>query len=197
VQLTSLTSPSGNKSTHVPHAPPIRRQMTRHVVTRWYRAPELILLENKYSSAIDMWSIGCILAELFSMQAESFAHSSERLALFPGKSCYPLSMDNKQAYKDRRDQLNMIFDVIGTPTESDIAHAQGAKAKEYLRSLRSKEPADLQAKYKGADADGINLLYQLLRFDPTRRITAAEALQHPYLAKVNKNKQLPLRAHRP
>ena len=69
-------------------APPsrMRRELTKHVVTRWYRAPELILLSEHYTTAIDMWSVGCILAELLSMQAESRTSPEDRQALFPGKS---------------------------------------------------------------------------------------------------------------
>jgi mitogen-activated protein kinase 1/3 len=83
------------------------RQMTKHVVTRWYRAPELILMandygpSNSYSAAIDMWACGCILAELLSMQKESHEQPDERAALFPGKTCFPLSAENVTAYSDR------------------------------------------------------------------------------------------------
>jgi mitogen-activated protein kinase 1/3 len=67
------------------------KQLTQHVVTRWYRAPEVILLSDYYTSAIDIWSVGCIFAELLSMMKENYASSFERLPLFPGNSCYPLS----------------------------------------------------------------------------------------------------------
>lgn len=67
--------------------------MTAHVVTRWYRAPELILLEKDYGPAVDMWSVGCILAELFSLLKESDMEYSDRIPLFPGRSCFPLSPD--------------------------------------------------------------------------------------------------------
>lgn len=67
-----------------------------------------------------MWSLGCILAELLSMQKESFQTSKERSALFPGKSCFPLSAEKPSSYADALDQLNVIFDVIGTPSMEDI-----------------------------------------------------------------------------
>ncbi|CAN0340556.1 unnamed protein product, partial [Laminaria digitata] len=98
----------------------LKRQLTKHVVTRWYRAPELILLQD-YNNAVDVWSLGCILAELLSMQKESAPTSQERSALFPGKSCFPLSAEKPSSYSDRLDQLNVIFDVIGTPSREDIA----------------------------------------------------------------------------
>ena len=75
----------------------ISRQLTRHVVTRWYRPPEIILLQE-YASSVDMWSVGCILAELLSMQEESNPVWQNRTPLFPGKSCYPLSWDHTQPY---------------------------------------------------------------------------------------------------
>jgi mitogen-activated protein kinase 1/3 len=71
----------------------MKRNLTGHVVTRWYRAPELILLEKDYGTAVDMWSVGCIFAELLGMMKESFSTFLERKPLFPGNSCFPLSPD--------------------------------------------------------------------------------------------------------
>ena len=71
----------------------MKRELTGHVVTRWYRAPELILLEKEYGPAIDIWSVGCVFAELLGMMKESAATYLERRPLFPGKSCFPLSPD--------------------------------------------------------------------------------------------------------
>mmetsp|Transcript_45262 Transcript_45262/g.60086 ORF Transcript_45262/g.60086 Transcript_45262/m.60086 type:complete len:151 (+) Transcript_45262:1544-1996(+) len=67
------------------------KELTRHVVTRWYRAPEVILMNEFYSYSIDMWSVGCIFAELLSMMEQNFPDPFSRVPLFPGKSCYPLS----------------------------------------------------------------------------------------------------------
>ena len=69
----------------------MKRELTGHVVTRWYRAPEIILLEKDYGPAIDVWSIGCIFAELLSMMKTNAATFIDRKPLFPGKSCFPLS----------------------------------------------------------------------------------------------------------
>ena len=71
----------------------MKRQLTGHVVTRWYRAPEIILLEKDYGPAIDMWSVGCIFAELLGMMKESAPTYLDRKPLFPGRSCFPLSPD--------------------------------------------------------------------------------------------------------
>lgn len=119
---TSAPSPGSAASTPSSSGDPatkFKRQLTKHVVTRWYRAPELILLQD-YSFAVDMWSIGCIFAELLSMQVESCPRYQERVPLFPGRSCFPLSADRPTTYSDKLDQLNVIFNVIGTPGEDDI-----------------------------------------------------------------------------
>jgi mitogen-activated protein kinase 1/3 len=93
----------------------MKRELTGHVVTRWYRAPELILLEKEYGPAIDVWSVGCIFAELLGMMKESAPTYLERKPLFPGKSCFPLSPD-KHVKEERsgfpfskNDQLAVIF----------------------------------------------------------------------------------------
>lgn len=69
----------------------MKRELTGHVVTRWYRAPEIILLEKDYGSAIDIWAVGCIFAELLGMMKENAPTFMDRTPLFPGKSCFPLS----------------------------------------------------------------------------------------------------------
>jgi len=100
--------------------PNLSRQLTKHVVTRWYRAPELILIQP-YASAVDIWSLGCIFGELLSMQEGSVPNYQERVPLFPGGSCYPLSGDHVSTdTKERQDQLSVIFSVIGMPSEEDL-----------------------------------------------------------------------------
>lgn len=71
----------------------IKRQLTGHVVTRWYRPPELIILEKDYGEPVDVWAVGCIFAELLQMMQENVADPKERKALFPGEYCFPLSPD--------------------------------------------------------------------------------------------------------
>ena len=68
-------------------APVFKRELTGHVATRWYRSPELILLEKIYSTAVDMWAAGCIFAELLELMKENRPNYKERKALFPGNSC--------------------------------------------------------------------------------------------------------------
>ena len=68
-----------------------KRELTGHVVTRHYRAPEIILLEKDYGPAIDLWAVGCIFAELMNCMAEHSPTFFDRKALFPGESCFPIS----------------------------------------------------------------------------------------------------------
>ena len=103
-------------------------------MTRWYRAPELILLEKDYGSSIDIWAVGCIFAELLSMMQDNYPNINDRKPLFPGGSCFPLSPDNSGAKNTTgmpyavNDQLNVMFDVIGTPSEEDTSFLTDLKA---------------------------------------------------------------------
>jgi mitogen-activated protein kinase 1/3 len=127
----------------------MKRELTGHVVTRWYRAPELILLEKDYGPAIDVWSVGCIFAELLGMMKESAPTYLDRKPLFPGKSCFPLSPDshakeNKSGFPfAKNDQLAIIFEVIGTPEEDDRSFVTDQKALEYLNAFPKKSKVDL------------------------------------------------------
>ena len=69
----------------------MKRELTSHVTTRYYRAPEIILLEKDYGTAIDIWGVGCIFAELLGMMKINAPTFVDRKPLFPGKSCFPLS----------------------------------------------------------------------------------------------------------
>ena len=170
----------------------LKRVLTGHVVTRWYRAPELILLEKDYGPAIDMWSVGCIFAELLSMMRENAPTFADRTPLFPGNSCFPLSPDHKTTKKrhgfpfSHGDQMNIIFDVLGTPSEDEMSFVTDPKAIAYLKSFPPRKRADLVKLYPGADEHALDLINKLLVFNPYFRITLAEALKHPYLTKVRK-----------
>ncbi|KDD76079.1 protein kinase-like protein [Helicosporidium sp. ATCC 50920] len=134
--------------------------MTEYVVTRWYRAPELLLSCEAYDAGIDVWSVGCILAELLG-----------RKPLFPGK--------------DYIDQLKMILKVLGTPSEEELGFITAPKARSYIRSLPAAPPADLRALFPEASAQALDLLGKMLQFDPRRRVSVAGALAHPWLASLH------------
>lgn len=168
----------------------MKRELTGHVVTRWYRAPELILLEKDYGPAIDMWSVGCVFAELLGMMQENAPTYLERSPLFPGKSCFPLSPDRQARVQAngfpvaKDDQLAMIFEVIGSPTEEDISHITDAKATNYLKSFQNIPRLDLNKKYPGSSDNSIDLLDKMLQFNPYFRIKVDEALEHPYFKNI-------------
>ncbi|KDN48432.1 Pkinase-domain-containing protein [Tilletiaria anomala UBC 951] len=131
------------------------RTYTHEVVTLWYRAPEVLLGSRHYSTAIDMWSVGCIFAEMAS-----------RVPLFPGDS--------------EIDEIFRIFRILGTPTDETWP---GLKAlPDYKSSFPNWRGKPLSEEVKNLDPSGIDLLKNMLVYDPAGRISAKRALQHPYLA---------------
>ncbi|KAJ9473291.1 Extracellular signal-regulated kinase 1 [Diplonema papillatum] len=137
-----------------------KNELTDYVVTRWYRPPELLLLSNYYSPAVDIWSVGCILAELLN-----------RKPLFPGR--------------DYINQINIITDALGVPCEEDIEDIKSVEAIRYLRSIKRKPPIPMQTLIPSASVQALDLIEKMLAFNPVKRITAAEALAHPYLAQLH------------
>jgi len=172
---------------------PLPRHLTVHVVTRWYRAPELILLQESYTEAIDVWSIGCIYAELLGMLEGS--KMEDRGPLFPGSSCFPLSPDHKHKTdykfhtKGKHDQLNMIFNLLGTPCEEDVELLEREDAKRYIQCFAKREGDGLKSKFPLVDDDSLDILARMLKFNPRDRIRVTEALAHPCVAEVREPSQ--------
>jgi mitogen-activated protein kinase 1/3 len=167
----------------VPHTERLKKNLTGHVVTRWYRAPELILLQEDYSEQIDTWSVGCIYAELLGMLEG--VHLLDRGPLFPGSSCFPLSPDHKHKNdyryhtQGKQDMLNKIFNLFGTPTEAEIEALSRDDAKRYLKCFEPRKGQPIAEHFLHVeDKDAIDLLSKMLMFDPKKRITVSEALQH-------------------
>lgn len=166
----------------------LKRHLTGHVVTRWYRAPELILLQENYTEAIDTWSVGCIYAELLGMLPGT--KIEDRGPLFPGSSCFPLSPDHKHKTdykyhtKGKHDQLNMIFNLLGTPAESDVDMLERDDAKKYMRCFAARPGSGLRSKFQLPDDDSIDILEKMLGFSPGARIRVDLALEHPLFGDV-------------
>jgi len=142
-------------------------------------------LIQPYTSAVDIWSLGCILAELLSMQEGSVAGYQDRKPLFPGGTCYPLSGDlDTIKTEERLDQLSMIFGIIGTPSAEDLASI--GNADEYIGSIKQTKGTPLESIYPEADPAAIDLLNRMLRFNPKSRCTAEEALDHEFFKGVRR-----------
>ncbi len=167
----------------------VKRSLTGHVVTRWYRAPEVILMQKDYGYAIDIWAAGCVFAELQGLRKENVKHYLDRRPLFPGGSCYPLS-PAKSIQDEAKDQLNVIFDVLGAPpTEKDVNFIAGKPLIEALLTMDKKPKADFSKLYPAITKDAMDLLEKMLAFNPYSRITIDECLAHPYLAGVRKKER--------
>ncbi|KAK3152094.1 hypothetical protein QOZ80_2BG0154200 [Eleusine coracana subsp. coracana] len=129
---------------------------TDYVATRWYRAPELCgSFFSNYTPAIDIWSIGCIFAEVLT-----------GMPLFPGRNVVH--------------QLDLITDLLGTPSLRSISQIHSEKARGYLADMPKKHPIPFSHKFQNADPLALRLLEHLLAFDPKDRPTAEEALADPY-----------------
>jgi len=138
------------------------RNKSHEVVTLWYRAPDVLMGSSKYSSSIDIWSAGCIFAEMATGKP-----------LFPGKN--------------NNDQLLQIFKVMGTPTEKEWPTIK--EMPDYKDGLPVYPLRKLTDVVPGLDADGYDLLSKMLQYDPNQRITAQKAMQHPYLEAVAKDEK--------
>lgn len=169
--------------------------MTEYVATRWYRAPEIMLSFKMYTKvspiantvrhfanarivpqAIDIWAVGCILAELITGRP-----------LFPGR--------------DYGHQLDLILDVIGryfcsavrsphccsqvivgTPTLEEFYGITSRRSRDYIRALPIRKRRPFSALFPTASPEALDFLAKTLTFDPKKRLTVDQALEHPYLA---------------
>ena len=119
------------------------RELSSHVVTRWYRAPEVILMEKEYDESIDLWSAGCILSEMISSSEQyQYADKSSDADgnfLFPGQSCFPLSPCQKMRESSqprkivgKNDQLKSILSIIGDQDADDTSFVTDPSGPGYL-----------------------------------------------------------------
>ena len=119
------------------------------------------------------------------MQKEIVPVFENRAALFPGSTCYPLSSDmSPSSTSDRIDQLSVIFEVLGTPSDEDIQSVSSAS--KYIQSINVSSRRPLESIYEKADKAALDLLKKMLQFNPSKRITATEAIEHEYLASIRR-----------
>jgi len=141
--------------------------LTEYVVTRWYRAPEIMLACHQYTKPIDVWSVGCIFAELLN-----------RKPYFPGE--------------DYIDQLTIISEKLGKLPDTDLDFVTSEKAKRFMRKLPDKQPVPLRKQFPSTPADALDLLSRMLQVHPKKRITVDEALEHPFLAQLHSPEDEPV-----
>ncbi|KAG0604358.1 hypothetical protein M758_10G165900 [Ceratodon purpureus] len=139
--------------------------LTEYVVTRPYRAPELLLGSRMYTAAVDMWSVGCIFMEMLTGQP-----------LFPIRSRQEHPVNH----------LKLITELLGTPDASDLSFLQNPDARQRIQmALLGQERKPLISRFPQTTAIACDLAEKMLRFNPSNRITAEEALAHPYLAALH------------
>ncbi|XP_049922208.1 STKc_p38 domain-containing protein isoform X1 [Epinephelus moara] len=135
-------------------------EMTGYVVTRWYRAPEVIFNWMHYSQTVDVWSAACILAEMITGQV-----------LFPGH--------------DSIDQLKKILRLTGTPDSSLVQKMQSKDAQSYVQGLPPQKKKNFREVFLSMDKNAVDLLEGMLVLDPETRLTAKQGLSHPFLAEYH------------
>lgn len=131
--------------------------MTGYVATRWYRAPEIMLNWMAYNEKVDIWSCGCIMAELLTQKV-----------LFPGD--------------DHIDQLTRIMKLVGKPDAELMSKISSDNARNYIASMPNYERKNFDTIFPNASPAAKDLLTKTLRLDPDSRLSAEEALEHPYFS---------------
>jgi len=134
------------------------KNYTNEVVTLWYRSPDVLLGNTQYNSSIDIWSIGCIMAEMVN-----------KIPLLMGKN--------------EGDQLKKIFAMFGTPNEEEYPEVKDLKDWNKDK-FEKKEPVPIHKICPRLDQAGLDLLSKSMKIDPKKRITAKQALEHPWFDEV-------------
>lgn len=143
-----------------PQGPQKNEMLTEYVVTRWYRAPEVMLSSKRYGCPVDIWGAGCIFGELL-----------QRKPMFPGH--------------DYIDQVNQIVKFVGSPTDKQTSFIANEKALEYVKSLPPFKRADMKSFFPGATPEAVSLLDALLQINPADRMHAKDSLYHSYFSSLH------------
>ncbi|KAM4028438.1 mitogen-activated protein kinase 15 isoform 1-T2 [Anomaloglossus baeobatrachus] len=135
--------------------------LTEYVATRWYRAPEILLASHRYTKGVDMWSVGCILAEMLLGKP-----------LFPGTSTI--------------NQIERIMSVIPAPSQEDILAIKSDYGASVVSRMNARQKIPLpELLPPSCPSDAVDLMTKLLVFNPDKRLTAEEALEHPYVRRFH------------
>ena len=174
-----------------------KRSMSSHVSSRWYRAPEISLIESQYDQASDMWSVGCILYELLSVSMESQAQIKAnkddqwRHILFKGKYSFPLSpnpkcRDDSNTF-DKHDQMFQVLQQMDKLTDYDLSGYRNSNCRQYMATVQQKahesrkgtQPLQNMLENDQIPSGFRDILSNILCVNPYFRWTAAECLEHP------------------
>uniref|UniRef100_A0A4X2MEP8 Mitogen-activated protein kinase 15 n=1 Tax=Vombatus ursinus TaxID=29139 RepID=A0A4X2MEP8_VOMUR len=143
------------------HEEPGNPALTEYVATRWYRAPEILLSSHRYTQGVDMWSLGCILGEMLLGRP-----------LFPGTSTL--------------NQLELILAAIPAPNKEEFLTIGSDYSASVLYRMGPRQLLTLDSRLPPTTPpEALDLLQRLLVFDPEKRLTADEALRHPYVRRFH------------
>lgn len=147
-----------------------RDMLTQYVGSRWYRSPECILGSQTYGTPVDIWGLGCVLAEMISGKP-----------MFPGKSTL--------------DQLRCIIQITGRPTIEDIQSTGSPIAEVIMADVIQPEPVALSELYPDASAESLDMIRMMLQYNPHRRVQVSQALRHPYVVDFHNPDDEPTHPH--
>mmetsp|Transcript_18319 Transcript_18319/g.30704 ORF Transcript_18319/g.30704 Transcript_18319/m.30704 type:complete len:585 (-) Transcript_18319:778-2532(-) len=136
-----------------------KQPYTEYISTRWYRAPECLLTDGYYGPEMDLWGAGCVMFEITSLYP-----------LFPGSN--------------EVDQINRIHKVLGTPGQDILAKFKSKGASHISFDFQPQKGVGIPQLVPHASADSIDLMVKLLKYDASERMTAREAMRHPYFKDV-------------
>lgn len=170
----------------------MQRKLTQHVVTRWYRPPELILLQGQYTAAVDVWSFGCIFGELI----KTLDTTQMPGPLFPGRSSFPSSKDHYKhqeltvELEKETHQLNQIFDLIGTPEPDELEKIIRKDIRAVLKKRPTVPAKDLTKVFSKAPAAAIKILEGSLKFDQQKRAPVKKLMNDSWFKDVVDRKKV-------
>ena len=160
--LARSIAPSHDFSSGKESATPL---LTDYIATRWYRPPEVVLMSQKYTKAVDMWAVGCILAEMLLGQP-----------LLPGTSTI--------------NQLQLIISICGYPSPEDLRSMKCRHANSLFSNIEMIPNMRLENIFSEKSHDALDLISKLLIFNPKKRLTVEAAMIHPYIRSFCSDEEL-------